>query len=131
MDKTAKVIVAAVALALVVAGIVTISLAARRGSASSLGKAVIVNFVGTAVAYIADIREPIVLMADQGESRIASLTAPKGYRVHTVQFNERTYEFHSPKLMHPSRVVTKTGDDFEIHDIEQKYEVEWVLLKRP
>jgi hypothetical protein len=130
MDTTAKVLVAAVAVALVVAGIVTISLAARRGNASSIGKAVIVNFVGTAVAFRADVREPIAMMANPGESRIASLTAPKGYRVHTVQLNDKTYEFHSPKLMHPSRVVTKTGDDFEIHDVEQKYELEWVLLKR-
>ena len=131
MDKTAKVLVAVVAVALVVAGIVTISLAARRGNSSlSINNAAIVNFVETGIAFRADIREPFLLAADPGKLGVVSMMAPKGYRVFTLQFNDLKYEFHSPKLMHPSRVLTKTVDDFEIHDVRMKYEIEWVMLKK-
>jgi hypothetical protein len=128
MNTTAKVIVAAVAVALVVAGIVTMSLAARRANT------VIVHMVGSSVHFRAYLREPIMVGATGiGSSKLdtVSLMAPRGYRVYSVRIDPKTFKIQSREEMHPSRVNTSEGPDFQIHDVfGMKDDEEYILLDK-
>lgn len=125
MNTTAKVVVAAVAVALVDAGIVTMSLAAFRGNT------VIVHMVGTSVHFRAYLRDTIMVMGEERGSRkldTVSLMAPRGYRVYSVKIDPKTFIRQSREEMHPSRVTTSKGPDFQIYDVSGLKDVEEYIM---